>query len=79
MIEFESQLLKRILNKEYKGEILKFYNKDYSIFHKIVHKTLGPITIDLDKCVKCGICERNCPYNAIKLRRSKNGVIIDDI
>ncbi len=24
-------------------------------------------TVDKDKCAKCGLCELNCPYNAIKL------------
>ena len=26
-----------------------------------------PILVDEDKCVKCGLCARKCPMNAIKL------------
>lgn len=30
-------------------------------------KEMGPKKVDLGLCTKCGMCERSCPYNAVKL------------
>ncbi|WP_423792496.1 4Fe-4S binding protein [Methanocaldococcus indicus] len=38
--------------------------------HRVVR--LKNYYIDLDKCVKCGICERFCPTKAIKVERRKS-------
>ena len=35
------------------------------------------ISIILDKCIGCGICIRNCPFNAIKVENRK-AVILDN-
>jgi len=45
---------KPILSKEYRMGLVK----------KIKQK---PIVVDKDKCIKCGLCARKCPANAIKL------------
>ena len=34
-------------------------------------------TVDKEKCAKCGLCELNCPYNAIKML--KEGAEVDEI
>jgi len=35
--------------------------------------------LDLDSCVKCGICEKKCPIDAIKMTDDGNGSKIPDI
>ncbi|MFX1358073.1 MAG: 4Fe-4S binding protein [Promethearchaeota archaeon] len=34
-------------------------------------------TVDKEKCAKCGLCELNCPYNAI--RTTSEGAVVDEI
>lgn len=34
-------------------------------------------TVDKEKCAKCGLCELNCPYNAIKIL--EDGAEVDEI
>jgi len=31
----------------------------------------GRVVVDLKKCISCGMCERNCPTDAIKLKKVK--------
>ena len=34
-------------------------------------------TVEKDKCAKCGLCELNCPYNAITVK--EDGAEVDEI
>jgi heterodisulfide reductase subunit A len=34
-------------------------------------------TVDKEKCAKCGLCELNCPYNAIQT--TSEGAVVDEI
>jgi heterodisulfide reductase subunit A len=34
-------------------------------------------TVDNDKCAKCGLCELNCPYNAIQM--TSESAVVDEI
>ncbi|MDD2376251.1 MAG: NADH-quinone oxidoreductase subunit NuoF [Clostridia bacterium] len=40
-------------------------------------KTLTKVLIDPEKCKQCGICQKNCPYNAIKGEVRKGPFEID--
>jgi len=33
--------------------------------------------VDLDACIACGICERNCPPNVITVKKDPKSVVID--
>ena len=35
--------------------------------HFMIDKVMGKKKVDKEKCKQCGLCERNCPYGAIKL------------
>jgi formate hydrogenlyase subunit 6/NADH:ubiquinone oxidoreductase subunit I len=37
----------------------------------------GHITIEFDKCILCGACDRHCPANAIKVERAAGSWWID--
>ncbi|KAA6367581.1 MAG: hypothetical protein EZS28_036893 [Streblomastix strix] len=76
--QFEQKIIKRIYDQDFKGE--KFATNKYSIeFQKKNKQWYGTISIDTNLCIKCGLCEKNCPYNAIKLKKIKDGVIIDNV
>jgi dihydroorotate dehydrogenase (NAD+) catalytic subunit len=36
-----------------------------------------PPNVDLDKCTRCGLCEKSCVYNAITVKKSENLFAID--
>ncbi|TFH03439.1 MAG: 4Fe-4S dicluster domain-containing protein, partial [Candidatus Thorarchaeota archaeon] len=36
-----------------------------------------PPTVDLDKCTRCGLCEKSCVYNAITVKKKENIFVID--
>jgi MinD superfamily P-loop ATPase len=36
-----------------------------------------PPNVDLDKCTRCGLCEKSCVYGAIKVKKSENLFAID--
>jgi len=36
-----------------------------------------PPTVDLDKCTRCGLCEKSCVYGAITVKKSENLFAID--
>lgn len=39
--------------------------------------TRGHIDIDIDKCVLCGLCAKQCPAGAIKVNKDENSWEID--
>lgn len=40
----------------------------------VMVRTFDPV-VDLDKCIKCGICERSCPEGTVAL--TDEGIIFD--
>lgn len=36
-----------------------------------------PPTVDLEKCTRCGLCEKSCVYNAITVKKAENLFVID--
>jgi len=36
-----------------------------------------PPTVDLDKCTRCGLCEKSCVYGAITVKKSENLFAVD--
>ena len=62
---------------------IKYYRSEYEAHIKEKRcpsfecKKLLKITIDKDKCKKCGICAKNCPVNAIKGEVGKTPFEID--
>ena len=37
-----------------------------------------PPVVDLEKCTKCGLCEKSCVYNAIRVNKSEDVFIINE-
>jgi ferredoxin/flavodoxin len=61
---------KLIVKKKYEKESLKIGLKQKLIpdFPRFISKTeLGKMECVLDRCVKCGICEKGCPARAIAM------------
>ncbi|KYH30224.1 MULTISPECIES: 4Fe-4S dicluster domain-containing protein [Clostridium] len=54
------------------------YIKNYSLDKKDAFKnTRGKIEINISQCIFCGLCQRRCPTEAIKVEREKSFWTID--
>ncbi|KAA6384416.1 MAG: hypothetical protein EZS28_020059, partial [Streblomastix strix] len=79
LTSFEQDLIRRIHDPDFKGEKFAISNKDLTVGQKEKYLSYGIVEVDTNLCLKCGVCERNCPYNAIKLKDYKDGVVVDNI
>ena len=52
----------------------RLFKKPATLMYPVVprefqERTRGQVTIDVDNCIACGICDKKCPANAIKVDR----------
>ena len=59
ILNFTGTLLKNLVSKP----ITKNYPEEPAVYPE---RTRGRIVIDIDQCISCGLCVRNCPrYRAV--------------
>lgn len=55
------------------------YTVKYPFGPRVYHGdcTRGMVSIDISKCILCGICQKKCPVGAISVKREEKIWIID--
>lgn len=60
---------KKVKNSEVVKEIVVRENKIFTLIGKILNgsplASIGKKYVDQNKCIKCKVCEKKCPYNAV--------------
>lgn len=65
IMEFTGTILKNLVSKP--------VTTNYPFEPKVYpERTRGHVEINIEDCIMCGMCQRNCPPNAIKVNRAAN-------
>ena len=64
ILNFTGTLLKNLVSKP----ITKNYPEEPAVYPE---RTRGRIVIDIDQCISCGLCVRNCPPRCITVDKNE--------
>lgn len=69
----------KMYNTVLKSLFRKPYTKKYPFGPRVYHgdMTRGSISIDIEKCISCGVCALKCPTNALRVNKEEKSWRID--